>query len=90
MEVVSDSRFFVALWVVAAESGVDKAAALVDLDTSAVATNDVVHTGVDIGSAEDHLAHLFSVSSCDTDWHGQFLGNLCRHTNFVNAEVGVR
>ncbi len=73
----------------AAESSVDQAAALVDSNTSVVTTDDVIDTWVDVWTAQNHLAHLFSVSRCDTDWHGQFLCNLGWHTNFVDTEVWI-
>ena len=79
------SGVLVALRIVASESGVDKAASLVDLHTSTIATNDVVDTGVDIGSAKNHLAHLLTITGCDADWDGEFLGNLGRHTDFVDT-----
>ena len=90
VKVMTASGFFIALGVVAAESGVDEAASLVDLHTAAVPTHDVVDTGVDIGSAKNHLTHLFTVTGGDTDRDRQFLGDLGWHTDFIDAKVGVR
>ena len=81
--------FFVALRVVASETGVDEPASLVDFHTSTVAADDIVHTGVNFWTAENHLAHLFSVSSGNTNGHRQLLGDLGGDAHFVHAEVGV-
>ena len=86
---MASGGFLVALWVVAAEACVDQPASLIDLHTSAVATHDVVDTGVNVGSAQNHLTHLLTVSCCDTDWDRQFLGDLGGHTHLVHAQVWV-
>ena len=83
-------RFFVALRVVTSETSVDETASLVDFHTSSVATHDVVYTGVNIWPAKNHLTHLFSVSSGDTNGDRQFLCDLDGDTHFVHAEVRVR
>ena len=89
VEVGTRGGLLVALGVVAAESCVDEAASCVDLDAAAVATDDVVHTGVNVRPAQNHLAHLLSVSGGHTDGDGEFLGDLGRDTDLVDAEVGV-
>ena len=62
VEVGARSGLLVALGVVAAEPCVDEAASGIDLDTATVATDDVVHTGVDVRLPKNHLAHLLSIS----------------------------
>ena len=62
MEVRAQCCFFVTVGVVTAETGVDEAATLIDFHTASVTTDDVVHTGVDIRSTQNHLSHLFSVT----------------------------
>ena len=89
MEVGARGGLLVALGVVAAETCVDKAASGVDFHSATVATHDVVNTGVNVGTAQNHLSHLFAVSGRHTNGYGEFLGNLGRHTNLVHAEVGV-
>ncbi len=79
----------IALGVETAESGVDEAAALVDTNTATVAADDVVHTGVEVRSTEDHLAHVLTVSRGHANRHREFLCDASRHTDFVDAEEGV-
>ena len=95
MEIWSHTVVFVvgvhtAFGVVASPSGLNQATSWIDLQSSSIATHDVIHTGVDIGAAKDHLPHLLPVSCGHTNRNGQFLSDLCRYTDLVDAEVGVR
>ena len=89
VEVRAQGALRVALGVEATESSVDEAAALVDTNTTTVATDDVVHTGVDVGATKDHLTHVLTVSRGHADGHREFLGDAGRHADFVDAEEGV-
>ena len=77
------------LRVVAPESCVDESASCVDFDATAIAADDVVDTGMDVGSTKNHLSHLLSISRRDTNGDRQLLGDLGRNADFVDAEVGV-
>ena len=77
------------LRVVAPESCVDESASCVDFDATAIAADDVVDTGMDVGSTKNHLSHLLSVSRRDTNGDRQLLGDLGRNADFVDAEVGI-
>ena len=90
MHIRSECGIFVTLRVVTAESSVDQTAAFVNSNTTVVATDNVVHTRVNIRTTENHLTHLLTVTRSNTDWNSEFLCNLLRDTDFIDTEVRVR
>ena len=42
-----------------------------------------------IGTTHDHLSQLLAVAAGHPNWHGELLSRLCRHTDLVDAKVGV-
>ena len=42
-----------------------------------------------VGATHDHLSQLLAVTAGHSNWHGELLSRLCRHTDLVDAKVGV-
>ncbi len=42
-----------------------------------------------IGTTHDHLSQLLAVAAGHPNWHGELLSRLYRHTDLVDAKVGV-